>query len=113
LLIERDDASEIEVGEKVTLMKWGNVTISKKETADDGIVILHGLVDPEDKDFKKTKKITWVCADPDTTIEITLVEFDHLITKKKVEDTDDVKLLVNHNSRIEYSAIAEGSLRNI
>lgn len=113
LLIERDDASAIEVGEKVTLMKWGNVTISKKETADDGIVILHGLVDPEDKDFKKTKKITWVCADPDTTIEITLVEFDHLITKKKVEDTDDVKLLVNHNSRIEYSAIAEGSLRNI
>lgn len=30
VFIEKDDASAIEVGEKVTLMKWGNVTISRK-----------------------------------------------------------------------------------
>jgi glutamyl-tRNA synthetase len=112
LWIEKDDAAAIEVGEKITLMKWGNVTISKKEESD-GSFTLYGTVDPEDKDFKKTKKITWVCADPDTTVEITLVEYDHLITKKKVEENDDVKQLVNHNSRIEYTAIAEGSLRTI
>jgi len=46
-------------------------------------------------------------------VEITLVEYDHLITKKKVEENDDVKNLVNHNSRIEYTAIAEGSLRTL
>ena len=94
-------------------MKWGNVTITKKNTADDGTIKLYGTVDEADKDFKKTKKITWVCADPDTTVEITLVEFDHLITKKKVEDTDDVKQLVNKNSRIEYTAIAEGAIRSL
>jgi len=44
---------------------------------------------------------------------VTLVEYDHLITKKKVEENDDVKNLVNHNSKVEYTAIAEGSLRNI
>ena len=70
-------------------------------------------MDEGDKDFKKTKKLTWVCADPDTTVEITLVEYDHLITKRKVEEKDDVKDLVNTNSRIEYSAIAEGSLRTL
>jgi len=113
LWIERDDAASIEVGEKVTLMKWGNVTITKKENGQDGNPVLYGTIDESDKDFKKTKKITWVCADPDTTVEITLTEFDHLITKKKVEDNDDVKQLVNHNSKIEYSAIAEGSLRSI
>ena len=112
LWVEKGDASEVEVGEKITLLKWGNAIVTKKEEIN-GELVLHADLLPEDKDFKKTKKITWVCSDPDTTIEITLVEFDHLITKKKVEDTDDVKLLVNHNSRIEYSAIAEGSLRNI
>jgi len=113
LIIENDDAKVIEIGEKVTLMKWGNVTITSKTTADDGTFILHGTVDPEDKDFKKTKKITWVSADPDTTFEVTLVELDHLITKKKVEENDKVADLVNRNSKIEYTAIAEGALRTI
>ena len=72
-------------------MKWGNVTITKNEVGEDGSIALFGTVDPEDKDFKKTKKITWVCADPDTSVEITLVEYDHLITKKKIEENDDVK----------------------
>jgi glutamyl-tRNA synthetase len=94
-------------------MKWGNVTISKIETGADGNSVLFGTVDEADKDFKKTKKITWVCADPETTVEITLTEFDHLISKKKVEEHDDVKQLVNHNSKIEYTAIAEGALRSI
>jgi glutamyl-tRNA synthetase len=44
---------------------------------------------------------------------MTLIEFDHLISKKKVEENDDVKQLVNHNSKIEYTAIAEGALRTI
>ena len=94
-------------------MKWGNVTISKKDTSIDGNPVLYGAIDESDKDFKKTKKITWICADPETTVEVTLTEFDHLITKKKIEENDDVKQLVNHNSKIEYTAIAEGSLRSI
>lgn len=94
-------------------MKWGNVTITSKATSDDGSLILRGTVDPEDKDFKKTKKITWVSSDPDTTFEVTLVEFDHIITKKKIEEADKVEDLVNRNSRIEYTAIAEGALRTI
>lgn len=93
-------------------MKWGNVTITKKETNGDQIA-LFGKVDPSDKDFKKTKKITWVTVDDDTTVEVTLVEYDHLITKKKLEENDSVKDLVNRDSKIQYTAIAEGSLRNI
>jgi len=93
-------------------MKWGNVVITKKEINGEEMK-LSGKVDPTDKDFKKTKKITWVCADPDTTVEVTLIEYDHLITKKKIEENDDVKQIVNPKSKIEYVAIAEGSLRNI
>jgi hypothetical protein len=42
-----------------------------------------------------------------------LVEFDHLITKKKAEEDESVKDIVNHKSKIAYTAIAEGSLRNV
>ena len=113
LLLEAGDATDIEVGEKITLMKWGNCTISKKEVDADGFITLHGDVDPEDKDYKKTKKVTWITEDPASTFEITLVELDHLITKKKVEDGDVVKDIVNHNSRIAYTAIAEGNMRSL
>ena len=66
-----------------------------------------------DKDFKKTKKLTWVVADPDTTIEVKVFEFDHLINKKKLEDNEEVKDFVNKNSKVEYHLIGEGCLRNL
>mmetsp|Transcript_44040 Transcript_44040/g.42624 ORF Transcript_44040/g.42624 Transcript_44040/m.42624 type:complete len:94 (+) Transcript_44040:1374-1655(+) len=93
-------------------MKWGNVTITRKEAVDDRLT-LFGKVDPNDKDFKKTKKLTWVSADEGTSVEVKLVEFDHLITKKKLEDNDEVKDFVNSKSKVEYSAIGEGSLRTL
>lgn len=47
LWIEKDDAVAITEGEKITLMKWGNVLITKVEKNGDDI-LLHGKVDPED-----------------------------------------------------------------
>lgn len=93
-------------------MKWGNATITKKE-ADGDNFILHATIDESDKDFKKTKKITWLCADEGTTCEIRIVEFDHLINKAKIEENDKIEELANRNSRHEYSAIAEGYVRNL
>lgn len=113
LYIEKDDASEIKEGDKVTLMKWGNVTIHKKETNDDGNFTLYGKVDEADKDFKKTRKLTWIAAVPEHTVELVLVELDHLINKAKVEENDEVKDLVNKNSRIEYLAYAESSVKQL
>jgi glutamyl-tRNA synthetase len=70
-------------------MKWGNVTISKKEEID-GRIVLTGKIDLDDKDFKKTKKFTWIANDPATTFEMTVIEYDHLITKKKIEEDEKV-----------------------
>jgi glutamyl-tRNA synthetase len=80
LYIEKDDAESIAEGEKVTLMKWGNATVSKKVVDGDKIT-LHATIDPADKDFKKTKKISWIANDPSSNVEVTLNELDHLITK--------------------------------
>jgi len=86
LLIEREDAKALAVGQKMTLMKWGNATITRREDGADGSFELFATVDEADKDFKGTVKLTWICNDPATTCEVTMCEFDHLITKAKVEE---------------------------
>lgn len=113
LYVETGDAEGLNVGEKVTLMKWGNAVISLKETKPDGSIELHADLTLDDKDFKKTKKLTWIAVDEKTNFEVTLVELDHLITKKKVEENEKVQDIVNKNSYISYTAIAEGNMRNV
>lgn len=95
-------------------MKWGNVKISKVEKDEKtGLFTLWGTYDEEDKDFKKTKKLTWMAADPSSTVEIELVEFDHLITKAKVEDTDEMSTIFNKDSKFTQVALAEGTVRQL
>ena len=112
VLVEAGDAKEINVGEKITLMKWGNAMITKKEEKDGKITIWADLM-VEDKSFKGTKKITWIAIDEATNFEVTLVELDHLITKKKVEENEKVQDIVNRDSYIAYTAIAEGCMKSV
>lgn len=113
LLIEKNDAKEFKEGQKITLMKWGNVTINKIKQSKSGDLELEGTYDPDDQDFKKTTKITWLCNDPNTTMEVKFIEFDHLITKDKIEETDAVENLVNKNSKLEKTLICEALVRNL
>ena len=113
LLIEQEDAKNLEVGQKVTLMKWGNATITGREERDGSSFELFATVDEEDKNFKKTVKLTWICNDPATTIEIKMIEFDHLINKPKVEEDDKIEDLFNRNSRFEEVGIAEGVVNDM
>lgn len=111
LLIEFDDAeSLLRVGEKVTLMNWGNVLINTKELQQDGSYILTGEYLPEDKDFKTTKKITWL-ADGSNLIVANLIEYDHLIKTPKVEEDQNFEEIVNVNSRFVSRAYIDSGLR--
>ena len=83
--IEKDDADTINEGDKIALRNYGKVLITKKAEVD-GVTTLYGNLDLEDKDFKKAKIVTWICADDSTIVEVELVEFGHLITKKKIEE---------------------------
>lgn len=91
-------------------MKWGNCTITKR-VEENNQIHLFGKIDENDKDFKGTVKVTWICNDPNTTMKVKIVEFGHLITEPKIEEDTDIKTIVNKNSRVEYNAIAEGILR--
>ena len=61
-------------------MNWGNATVTSTEKVD-GVTVLHANSIPEDKVYKGTKKLHWVAVDKNTNVTITIVEFDHLITK--------------------------------
>ncbi len=98
LLVEFDDADQlIVVGEKITLMNWGNFMIHTKDLQQDGSYLITAEYLPEDKDFKKTKKITWL-ANNTNLLVADLYEFDHLIKTPKVEENDKFEDLVNNNS---------------
>lgn len=84
LWIDYADAESISVNEEVTLKDWGNAIVKDIKKDENGIVTqLVGVLHLEGN-VKKTKlKLTWL---PDTSelVKLILVDFDYLITKKKV-----------------------------
>jgi glutamyl-tRNA synthetase len=113
LLVEFDDADQlIVVGEKITLMNWGNFMINTKELQQDGSYLITAEYLPEDKDFKKTKKITWL-ADKTNLLVANLVEFDHLIKTPKVEENDKFEDLVNENSIFRNKIYTDSHVRTL
>ncbi|CAL9218040.1 unnamed protein product [Arabidopsis halleri] len=111
--IEEADASAISIDEEVTLMDWGNAIVKQitkdeenRVTALSGVLNLQGSV-------KTTKlNLTWL---PDTNelVNLTLTEFDYLITKKKLEDDDEVADFVNTNTKKETLALGDSNMRNL
>ena len=96
--LENDDALTFVVGEKVTLMRWGNVRIVAIDKKEDGSLHLTAEDLPEDQDWKGTKKVNWISKDS-PYVDVELVEYDHLIVVKKVEDDMELDNIVNHNSK--------------
>lgn len=70
--IDQQDAVTYKVGDEVTLLRWGNVTITEIER----VSVEHGAAeanalevlsmkathDPDATNFSKTKKVTWIAA---------------------------------------------------
>lgn len=103
------DAALLAEGEEVTLMDWGNAIIkSITRDAAGAVTGLAGSLNLEG-DVKKTKyKLTWLAA-TDELLALTLVDFDFLINKKKVEEDDNFQDLVNPTTRFEKAAIGEAA----
>jgi len=111
LYLEYEDAKDLQVGEKITLMKWGNVVISSIESQGDALVLRANLKE-DDKDFKSTKKINWL-AKTNTLVKVNLVEYDHLLTVDKVDETTDFDSVINTQSRFVTEALADPGVKNL
>lgn len=85
----RDLGQAMTEGEEVTLMDWGNAFVHKIVKNDAGdVVSLQGELHLEG-DFKKTKlKIHWLPMEGSDLVSLLLVDFDYIITKKKVQSKE-------------------------
>lgn len=111
--IDAEDAHTISEGEEITLMDWGNcvITCIKKNPAGE-VESLVGRLNLEGS-VKTTKlKLTWL-PDTEELVELTLVHFGYLITKKKLDEGENFEEFVNENSRNEFIALGDPNMRSI
>ena len=90
-------------------MDWGNAIVASKSQDSSGAVTSMILDLHLAGDFKKTsKKVTWLSA---PTAEhklapVVLIEYDYLITKKKMEEDDSLEDVLNPKTEYRVNALA-------
>lgn len=112
-MVEFDDAKDCAVDEKITLLKWGNATITKVDKVNDITTTIYAKQDLEDKDFKKTKKFHWISNVDKYNTKLVLKEYDHIVTVEKMKDDMKIEDVANKNSEFETMAIGEIELRTL
>ncbi|KAG8970859.1 hypothetical protein FRC03_000077 [Tulasnella sp. 419] len=113
IYIEQEDASSFEDNEEITLMDWGNAIVKSKQVSDSGQIASMTMDLYLEGDFKKTKKkITWLAesSSANPLVNVTLLDYDYLITKKKLEEEDDVFNFVTPVSEFKSEALADANV---
>ncbi|RMD41895.1 hypothetical protein DV735_g3213, partial [Chaetothyriales sp. CBS 134920] len=116
IVIEREDAEALKLGEEVTLMNWDTAIVKD---------LIHGDGKPghltqvifslnPGGDFKSTKKITWLCTDQQQLVPVELVEFDHLLAVDKLDrDEKDWEKFLTRITEKRTDAIADCNVLDI
>ena len=113
VFVETADAETFNVDDNVTFINWGNLKITKITKNGDKIESVEAKLNLENKDFKKTTKITWLAEHPACTLTPAIaVDFDHIITKPVLEKEDDFKQFINRDTRKTEQLICDQQLRN-
>ncbi|KFO80824.1 Bifunctional glutamate/proline--tRNA ligase, partial [Cuculus canorus] len=115
VLIEGADAETLTEGEVVTFINWGNIIITKLSRNSSGkIVSIDAKLNLENKDFKKTTKITWLAETRRAPlIPAVCVNYEHLITKPVLGKDEDFKQYINRNSKQEELMLGDPCLRDL
>ncbi|KAI0723803.1 glutamate-tRNA ligase [Cerioporus squamosus] len=116
IFVEQEDAISFDDQEEVTLMDWGNAIVRSKTKNESGIVTALEMELHLEGDFRKTKKkITWLAqpTGPHALVDATLLDYDYLITKKKLEENDDVKDFVTPVSEFRDEAYADANIKEL
>lgn len=101
---------------QITLMDWGNAIVRSKTVDDNGVVTAVEMDLHLEGDFRKTKKkITWL-ARPTAEyplVDVTLLDYDYLITKKKLEENDELQDFVSPVTEFRSEAYADANVREL
>lgn len=97
-------------------MDWGNAIVRSKTVGPDGHVISIEMDLHLDGDFRKTKKkVTWLAQPtPETPLaDVTLLDYDYLITKKKLEENDNLEDFVPPVTEFRTEAYADANVNDL
>ena len=97
-------------------MDWGNAIVRSKTVDANGVVTAIEVDLNLEGDFRKTKKkITWL-AQPTTEhplIDVTLLDYDYLIKKKKLEEGDELEDFVSPVTEFRSEAYADANVKEL
>lgn len=106
ILIDLVDAEALKEGENATFINWGNLMIKKINKKDGKITSVDASLNLEDKDFKKTLKLTWLCdMEPEAFTPTYCVYFEHIISKAVLGREEDFKQYIGHQTRVRFLLI--------
>lgn len=111
IIIDQADAANFEQDEEITLMNWGNAIVRKITHSINPLKLkVVTAIEMElhlQGDVKKTKKkITWLSTDQEL-VPVQLTDFDFLITKDKIEESDNWEDFINPKTEITTEAVAD------
>ncbi|GAA5888833.1 hypothetical protein JCM5296_005009 [Sporobolomyces johnsonii] len=119
IYVEQADAATFAQDEELTLMDWGNAIVRTIVRSPAGAISSLEMELNLAGDFKKTKKkVTWLSPaaagdGPDQLTQVTLLDYDYLITKKKLEEDDSVEQLLNPKTEYRTEAVADLNVRSL
>ncbi|KAI9033267.1 tRNA synthetases class I, catalytic domain-containing protein [Hyaloraphidium curvatum] len=119
LWLEQADAKDSVPGEEVTLMDWGNVIIQDVIRAPEGTVQCITVKLNLEGDFKKTKrKLTWISRVPAAGLQadlpaLELLDYDYLITKKKLEEDEEVQNFLTPVTEFKIDAVGDRNVTQL
>ncbi|XP_053667644.1 bifunctional glutamate/proline--tRNA ligase [Anopheles marshallii] len=115
VLIDLADAKELKEGENATFINWGNLMIQKVNRGADGVpVSIDATPNLDNKDYKKTLKLTWLCDLPaDQYTPTYCVYFEHIISKPVLGRDEDFKNYIGHQTRTEVSMLGDPELKKL
>jgi len=116
LIIDGVDAEQLKIGENATFINWGNIMIKAVNKGSDGKVkSVEAEQNIENKDYKKTMKLTWLCNDKDNspTTPTVLIYYDHIISKAILDKDDDFKSFVGTKTKHEVEMLGDPELKDL
>lgn len=104
VVIDREDAKTLKEGENATFINWGNLLIKKvQEDGAGGVNVVYASLNLDNKDYKKTMKLTWLpYLDAHEFPPTFCVYFDHIISKAVLGKDEDFKNYIGKDTRVLY-----------
>jgi glutamyl-tRNA synthetase len=97
-------------------MDWGNAIVRSKKVDASGQVTSMEMDLKLDGDFRKTKKkVTWLAQPTPSSplVDVTLLDYDYLITKKKLEKDDKIEDFATPVSEFREEALADANVKDL